>query len=239
MKLQGLPRTINSDLTDMAKRVRRLEAVPGGEAGGVDHRDDPYIILPLIEGGWNSFSNDFWHLEMDTAQLYGGWFENGGALGQNIQWDVWLPAMRPFRFMASGVSGPDGGRLHAYFQKMAVPASPYQGITYPQFISEAEEPVGANVEAMNPGSVPINVMDFYKSTPGLNDAWVTWDFHLYGNDGDAITHMTGADGNGWFGDGGPGFYRITLQVDSKHGSSSGYVCRLSSVAIHFPGADWL
>jgi len=226
MTIKPEQRTLENDLRDLFRRVKKLEAVPGGGGGGISCEDvepEHNRALPFDQSnfigyiGW-PFSNKLNDWVVEANCIENGYIHASSPLQfDTTYWTVWLgPVGARFRLNVLSEMTSGSGRLHLYAERLVESAIP--GIYEPQ----------------DTAVPPIDIFgghfaDLYNAST-LHNVWNTsYDFGVGGSGCD--TEFTSVDDTvpwGYLLDGSPGFYRLWLTVASKNGSSSGYDARLQS-----------
>lgn len=225
MTLKPEPRTVNNDLTDLFKRVRRLEAVPpgGGDCDCQCIEAEYNRALYIDRGNYIGYEGDPWEdghrintFQADSSMENAGYYSplsGSYEVGDVALWTVWLgPTGSRYRFNMVSQMGTDSGRVSLYLERL-VETSPG--------LWERE-------------SAPVDVFggyfaDLYASSTTPNLWNVSYDFGIGGADCD--TPFTSVDDSPPWGyelNGGPSFYRMWLMIEGANGSSTGLACRLQT-----------
>jgi hypothetical protein len=226
------PQSMNEEMSDLYRRVRRLEAVPPGDGGGCTCQcveGDANRRLPIDMGnyigdvsyGFRARINEF---VVDTACEGNGYYQTpanppGPGPGEFdvTYWTPWLgPTGARFRLNIVTLTGPAAGRLHLYGQRMVETATP--GIW---------EPEGAPIDLF--AGFAGRFADLYSGSTQRNIWNVSYDFGIEGEGCDTPFTFSDPDADyGYALDGSPSFYRLWVVVEGKHASSSGYECKIQN-----------
>jgi hypothetical protein len=223
-------RTLENDLRDLFRRVKKLEAVPGGGGGaGIDCNDyepegnralpwDQTNFLGYPSYPWSGANkiNDY---SVDTGCINNGYISSSSPVQfDNTFWTVWLgPVGARFRLELLVLLTAASGRLHLYAERMVESATP--GVWEPEDTSNPPIDIFATFAG--------HFADLYAGSTQRNIWVVSYDFGVGGAGCD--TPFTAVDDSvpwGYELNGSPSFYRLWLVVEGKHASSSGYDARL-------------
>lgn len=223
MTLRARPRTVEDDVGDLFRRVKKLEAVPGGSGGGggggcLEFEPDMHRYLPFSLSSWVGYGGDGFEAPINDIVVDSSCWTNGYVHSSDETqddctfWTVWLgPVGAYFRLDIVAMASPDSGRLGLKMEKLTETAP-----------GTWERDGAALVDMFG------SFTDLYQPSPNPNLQFDSPPWQVGGEACD--TPFTSIDLDDVI-DGGPGMYRMWLYVRDKNVSSSGYDARLQSVTL--------
>lgn len=221
-RIQSVP----GQISDLYKRVKRLEANPcdcdgGSDAGGCTCQcveGDANRALPIDRGNYigevgYGFTDRINTFVQDANCEGNGYFKSTSpAEFDATYWTPWLgPTGARFRLNIVTLMGTSGGQLHLYAQRMVESAT--EGIWEPE-----EDPIDVFADFAG------DFADLYAGSTQYNVWNVTPDFGIEGECDDVFSASSADAPYGYAINGGPSFYRLWVVVEGKNGASGGYQC---------------